>query len=109
VSTVPIQVRACWFDFGDPGILGGAGPVSIIRDFPSAPRTRTWYPVALANAIARTDLDPTDVDIDSAFASSFPSWYFGTDGNTPVGQWDFESVVLHEIGHGWGSSARSTA
>jgi hypothetical protein len=102
VSPVAIQVRACWFDFGDPTILGGAGPVSIIRDFPSAPRTRTWYPVALANAIARTDLDPTDVDIEADFASTFPSWYFGTDGNTPVGQWDFESAVLHELGHGLG-------
>jgi hypothetical protein len=29
----------------------------------------------------------------------FP-WYFGTDGVTPSGQYDFMSVVLHEIAHG---------
>ena len=30
------------------------------------------------------------------------TWYFGTDGNTPPGQYDFVSVVLHELGHGFG-------
>ena len=28
--------------------------------------------------------------------------YFGTDGNTPSGQYDFVTVVLHELGHGLG-------
>lgn len=101
-SSVTIQVSACWFDFGDPSILGGAGPDAIVRDFPGAPRSRTWYPVALANALARTDLDPSFPDIDAAFSSTNPDWYFMTDGNTPPGKFDFESAVLHELGHGLG-------
>ena len=27
-------------------------------------------------------------------------WYFGTDGSTPFSQYDFVSVVMHEIAHG---------
>lgn len=36
------------------------------------------------------------------------SWYFGTDGITPAGQYDFVSVVLHEIGHSLNFSGRMT-
>ena len=44
---------------------------------------------------------PTGPDIDAQFSSSFPAFYFGTDGNT-AGKVDFVSVVLHELGHGLG-------
>ncbi len=39
--------------------------------------------------------------IDARF-SSVANWYFGTDGETPPDKTDFESVVLHEVGHGLG-------
>ena len=29
-------------------------------------------------------------------------WYYGTDGNTPAGLYDFATVALHEAGHGLG-------
>ncbi len=32
----------------------------------------TWYPVALANAITGTDLDPTNADIDATFSRRVP-------------------------------------
>ena len=31
-----------------------------------------------------------------------PDWYFGTDGNTPAGDFDFVTVVMHELAHGLG-------
>lgn len=99
-SSVEIRVEAEWANLG-PGILGGAGAEELYRDFSNAPVATTWYPVALANKLAGTDLDPSGVDIGAAFNSGFSDWYFGTDGN-PGGLYDFVSVVLHEIGHGLG-------
>jgi hypothetical protein len=66
------------------------------------PEAGTWYPVALANALSGSDQNGSTSEIDASFNSGYSSWYFGTDGNTPAGQYDFASVVLHEIGHGLG-------
>ena len=100
-SSVPIVVDA---QFGplDPGVLGGAGPTQIWRDFANAPQANTWYPVATANKLANTDLNPAGADIRATFSSTYPNWYFGTGSNTPTSKINFTSVVLHEIGHGLG-------
>ena len=98
-SSVPIAVNANWSNLGS-GVLGSAGPSNYIINFSGAPKTNTWYPVALANALAGTDLS-TSSDINASFNSTF-DWYYGTDGNTPNSQIDFVSVVLHEVGHGLG-------
>lgn len=47
-SNVPIRIRAQFTSLGA-GVLGSAGPVSVVRDFPNAPLAGTWYHVALAN------------------------------------------------------------
>jgi hypothetical protein len=99
-SSVPIRIDATWTGL-DPGILGGAGPSDFFRDYPGAPRSGTWYPVALANARANQDLSSSP-DVEAVFASNRSDWYFGTDGNVPANKIDFTSVVLHEIGHGLG-------
>lgn len=100
-SPVPIEVVATWESLG-PGILGSAGASTLYANFTDAPRSNTWYPVALANKLAGNDLDPSDPDIEASFNSSFSAWYFDTDGRPPAGKYDFASVVLHEIGHGLG-------
>ena len=98
-SSVPIVVNANWSNLGS-GVLGAAGPANYIINFSGAPKTNTWYPVALANALAGTDLSASP-DISASFNSTF-DWYYGTDGNPPNSQIDFISVVLHEVGHGLG-------
>ncbi|MGZ4675481.1 MAG: Calx-beta domain-containing protein [Acidimicrobiia bacterium] len=100
-SSVPIEIDASFGDLGDPSILGGAGPAAFYRDFPGAPRASTWYPAALANSLGGSDLNGTASEIVAQFSSTFPSFYFGTDGNTG-GKVDFASVVMHELGHGLG-------
>lgn len=103
-STVPIEVVANWTQLG-PGVLGSAGPSLFIRDWTAGtppPRAATWYPIALANKLAGVDLSTQTHDINANFSSVFANWYFGTDGATPAGQYDFMSVVLHELGHGLG-------
>ena len=89
-------------------VLGSAGPSSSFRDFSGALLPATWYPIALANALHGSDLDPTAADIDAQFNSAvgttcaFPrSWYYGLDGNAG-GDIDFVTVLLHELGHGLG-------
>ena len=102
-SSVPIEVKACWTPLG-PGILGAAGANYSLANFSGAPVSDTWYPAALANKLAGSDLYPSLHDIDAYFSSSYSNWYFGTDGNTPAGKYDFVTVVLHELGHGLGFS-----
>ena len=89
--------------------LGQASPTSVVRDFPGALFTNTWYPLALANKLASSDLAPSSSDITAQFNSAIGTtcalpldWYYGLDGNAPGGTLDFVSVVLHELGHGLG-------
>lgn len=102
VSSVAVKVDAEWSGSLPPGALGGAGPYDFLANYANAPQVNTWYPVALANTYAGVDLNGSDPEIDSVFSSTFSNWYFGTDGNTPGGTYDFVSVVLHELGHGLG-------
>ncbi|HYE95136.1 MAG TPA: T9SS type A sorting domain-containing protein [Rubricoccaceae bacterium] len=100
-SAVPIHVQANWAPLGS-GVLGAAGPTNFRRNPPNAPYPNTFYPIALAEALAGFSFNGTSADINATFNSNFGSWYLGLDGNPPSSQWDFVSVVLHELGHGLG-------
>jgi uncharacterized repeat protein (TIGR01451 family) len=113
-ASVEIVVEAHWSALGeDSGILGGAMG-DIVTNFNNAPQANTWYPAALGHTLAGADVndndgydfnqDGSDADpeILAEFNRDFTHWYFGTDGNTPFENWDFASVVLHELGHGLG-------
>jgi hypothetical protein len=105
-SSVTIVIDACWADLPT-GVLGHSAAHSLRRNFSGAPAANTWYPVALANALYCSDLDPSNPDMHITYSKRFQDsneWYFGTDGNTPGTQYDFASVVLHEIAHGLGFS-----
>ncbi len=98
-SSVPITIKACWADLGSPSILGYSGGQPQHANFTGAPKTNTWYQGSLANSIAGSDLAPTDFDMNITYNNGF-SWYYGTDGNPPAGQYDLVTVAAHEIGHG---------
>ena len=106
-SSVPITINACWSTSLASGILGHSGSRNFFRNFSGAPMADTWYPVTLANALHGSDLDPGIADIEIAYSSTF-NWYFATDGNPGSGQYDFVSVVLHEIAHGLGFAGSMT-
>ena len=100
-SGVTIRIQATFENLGNTGILGQAGPTTLHRNF-SGGQSNTWYPQAIANKLAGSDLDSATPDIAASFNSNFPNWYFGTGGPGPSNTYDFETVVLHEIGHGLG-------
>lgn len=91
------------------GVLGSAGAVTLASDFAGAPLSGTWYPIALANRLAGTDLATTANDITARFNSSVDnstclgtsSWYYGYDHNEG-NDIDLLAVVLHELSHGLG-------
>lgn len=99
-SDVTISVDANWAALGT-NILGSASPNTVHRNFTGAPAMDVYYPAALANQLATSDLDASSADISCNFGSDI-NWYFGLDGNVPPGAYDFVTVVLHELGHGLG-------
>ncbi|MFD2932197.1 T9SS type A sorting domain-containing protein [Spirosoma flavum] len=101
VSSVPIRIQANWVS-QEPNLLGSAGPASYRYNFDGGQKAMAFYPVALAEKIARRELNnPTDADIIADFNRN-NDWYYGTDGKTPAGQTDFVTAVLHELAHGLG-------
>lgn len=98
-SSVPIKIDACWASL-DEGVLGHSATDNFYRNFTGAPQANTWYSVALANALSGTDQNGNTAEMHIAYSDNGISWYFGTDGNPSMGQYDFVSVVLHEIAHG---------
>ncbi len=102
-SAVPIHVEASFTRQGFGGILASATPAKFFHAFKGAPDSDLWYPSAMANALAGKDLDPANpeiiIHINSTMANQF---YIGTDGNCPSNQYDLESILLHEVGHGLG-------
>ncbi len=101
VSSEPIRIFADFANLGT-GVLASAGPTTLISNFPNAPVPDVFFPIALANSLAGEDLAPDEeFDLVVNIGNGIP-WYFGTDGNTPAGQFDFVTVALHEAGHGLG-------
>src|ERR1044071_409412 len=100
-SNVPIRIRAQFTPLGA-GVLGSAGAVSVVRDFPNAPLAATWYHVALANKLAGVDLLPANDDINANFSTNF-NFYLGLDNNHGALN-DLVTVLLHEFAHGLGFS-----
>ncbi len=100
ISDVPIRLTARWESLGR-SVLGSAGANSLFRDFPGATKAFTFYPIAMAEKMARQELNGNNPDIVARFNADF-NWYLGTDGNPPRNRQDFVSTVLHEIGHGLG-------
>jgi len=99
-SDVPIRIRAT-FAPEEGNVLGSASP-RLISNFAGALSPDTFFPVALASALAGRDFDTENPHIEATFNAAFPRWYFGTDGAPPQGDFDFVTVALHEIGHGLG-------
>ncbi|WP_420147322.1 T9SS type A sorting domain-containing protein [Spirosoma sp.] len=100
-SPVPIRIQANWVSM-EPNLLGSAGPASYRYRFDGGQKAQAFYPIALAEKIARRQLnDAAEADIVADFNRN-NDWYYGTDGKTPKGQSDLVTVALRELAHGLG-------
>jgi len=108
-SSISVNVVANYGPADSADILASASPVDFFQNFKSAPDPTLYYSSAMANAIAKKDLDPANpeitININSIRASSF---YLGTDGNCPTNQYDLESIIVHEMAHGLGFLSTET-
>jgi hypothetical protein len=100
-SGVTIKVAARYANLGSPNLLGSAGPTTVHANFPGAPKQNVWYVAAAANKRRGADLNGATAEINANFNSAFSNWHFGS-GAPPANKYDFETVVLHELGHGVG-------
>lgn len=104
-SPVPITIDARWESM-ETGVLGSSGPPEVFKNFKNATFKDTWYVPTIANRLSGYDLNPDDYDMITRYNSDY-SWYLGTDGDGPMDQTDFITVVLHEIGHSLGFSSNA--
>ena len=96
ITEVPIEIDT---SFGEIESLAHAVPLKLFLS--QGGGVQSFFPVGLANQLSGEDLDPDESDIGITMSDS-EDWYYGLDGNPGEDQFDFVSVVLHEIGHGLG-------
>jgi hypothetical protein len=112
-SRVPVTIEASWTSLGPAGASGIPLASTNVWFWSSdhAPRpltSNTWYPTALARKYAAGDVDSANPDLHVDFNSDVRDWYFGTDGLTPIGQYDFLTVALQQMAHGLGFTGSMT-
>lgn len=113
-SPLEIRVQASFVPLActaNSAVIGSAGAADIFADFPSAPVPGTWYPSALADKFAMTDLvgapAPHIIARFNSRLGLFPDclpgtgFYLGVDNNHGS-QIDLVTVLLHELAHGLG-------
>ncbi len=104
-SDVKIRLFVNWtVNTNSPNNLAFVVPTEA-RNFKGALLKDIWYPITLAEKLAKIDLNSTaEADIVATFNAGRSDWYFGTDGRCPVDKFDLVTIALHELGHGLGFS-----
>ncbi len=100
--SVPVRVQARWTPIPVPGVLASGRPVGKITHA-NLPYPDVQYPSALANQELGFNANAAnEAEIEVTFNADRDNWYFGTDGNCPLGEFDFVTVAMHELAHGLG-------
>ena len=120
-SSVPLSIEATMTALScdtNAAILGQASAASAVALAATNGARELAYPIALANALDGSDMEPestsnpSGAEIFAEFNSNLgkagclegTNFYLGLDGNAGVDS-DFLGVVLHELGHGFGFSS----
>ena len=107
-STVPITVQVNTVDTVGGNTLAAAGAGDFVQNFKNAPIPNTNYPIPLAEKLAGENLSslsrPNDIIVTY---NSTRNWNY-TSTNVTGGQFDFVTVILHEILHGMGFASTAS-
>lgn len=100
---VKITINATWQIINEAGVLARTSITSYyLGSFIDAWKPFAYYPVALAEKIAATNLNSdTEAELEISL-NRRARWYTGTDGNTPTDNYDLVTVIIHEMCHGLG-------
>ncbi len=120
-SAVEVRVQATFEPLSctaTAAVLGSAGTLQILRDFPGSVFPGTWYHTALANKLGFEDFisglpGTTADDIRARFNANIgqpgcltgSGWYYGLDTAHAASQINLVTVLLHEFAHGLGFSS----
>ena len=101
-SPVNIRVEVTLENLGG-NTLGSMGPYGT-ANWGTQPVDNVWFAYAIADKFNGSDLDPSNVDISGSMTCR-DDWNTddaSSDGDGYTGEYDFESVAVHELGHGLG-------
>ncbi len=98
---------------GTSAVLGSAGATTVHQNFVNAPVANRWYPPALANQIAGTDVNGATAEITSQYNIDLDNgvcltgnagWYYTLSETdpSPANRTPLLPVVFHELAHGLG-------
>ncbi len=97
------SVKAIYTSISDAGVLARASATYYARgSYINAFEPDAFYSAALAENIAGSDLSENGEPDITITINSDINWYLGTSGDTPSDQYDFVTVILHELIHGLG-------
>jgi hypothetical protein len=102
-SKTYIEVDMYWDNTLLSTTIASSKPTQLIGNFisPYDPYANTWYPAGVANCKRIDgDLSPNFNDIEIKFNAGI-NWYFGVDGNVPPNYYDFITVALKKLLHGF--------
>lgn len=101
-SDVPVYLN---FNYGEQeqGVLASAGPTQLVRNFPNAPFVDTDFAIAIAEKIAKRDLNTPGAPDIAVTINSAVDWHAPFNDQEGIGRkFDLGTILLHEIIHGLG-------
>ncbi len=102
-STIPVNVLLIWSTDLPMGSLASAGPSEFVINFPNSVEG-TWFPISLAEKIAGEAINNESNPDIVVNVNGLVNWYYDFENPTAISntQFDFVSIILHELIHGLG-------
>lgn len=95
-SNITLRVDFKFQDLGNTGTLGQAGPAGFDV------RNGVYYAQALFNWLAKNDVNGGAIALNVEMnTNASVNWFYGA-SQPPAGQYSWQSVIMHEVGHSMG-------